>query len=873
MKLHRLVLTNYRGITHREIEFPDHGLVVVSGANEIGKSSMIEALDLLLEAKDRSTKKEVKQVKPTHADVGAEVVAEISTGPYRFIYRKRFHRKCETQLTMLAPRREQLTGDEAHERVCALLAETVDTELWHAQRVLQAASTAPVELSGCDALSRALDVAAGEAVELSGSEPLLIDRIDAEYARYFTATGRPTGEWAAVTARLAAAEDEVARCAAAVAEVDDKVRHHAVVSEQLSELASQREPASERLDAARVAADSVAAMTAELKQAELVAAAADATHAASLAALAERRRQRADVDERTEAVAGLEAVAAEAAEDQATAREVHDEAVEAAERTQLDARAAQERVDSARRAVDRLSDRDEAHRLAARLGKIDAARGEIERAQRALEAIVLTDELMRDIETASAAVERAAGQAELASARIEVTALADVDLRVDGQPIPLAAGAGWSASATAATDIELPGVLTARVVPGIPAADTQTKLDAAQTLLADVLARGDVADLNHARAVDRRRRNLVAARDRWLAACEGLCGDDRVDELRSRLAALREREPADAGGHDTDLASARAELEDAAAAHVEATASCETHRKVAELAASRLAEKTTAATVAREKLAAARAELIAARERLAQQRGELSDDTIASRADADGDAARVATGAVAELGGRLAQANPDAVGAELTDAERQVEALARRHDEVTEELREITAQLKVYGTEGRKGKLDAAETEREHAESQYTGVRRRARAVQLLRTVMTRHRDSTRQRYVDPFRAELERLGRLVFGPSFEVEIDSDLCICSRTLGGRTVPYESLSGGAREQLGIVARLASAALVAKEDTVPVIIDDALGFTDAARLAKMGAVFDTVGGDGQVIVLTCSPGRYDSVAAAHHIELTA
>jgi uncharacterized protein YhaN len=50
-------------------------------------------------------------------------------------------------------------------------------------------------------------------------------------------------------------------------------------------------------------------------------------------------------------------------------------------------------------------------------------------------------------------------------------------------------------------------------------------------------------------------------------------------------------------------------------------------------------------------------------------------------------------------------------------------------------------------------------------------------------------------------------------------------------LAGRTVAYESLSGGAKEQLGIVARLASAALVAKEDGVPVVIDDALGFTDA------------------------------------------
>ncbi|MFP6552231.1 AAA family ATPase, partial [Mycobacterium tuberculosis] len=100
MKLHRLALTNYRGIAHRDVEFPDHGVVVVCGANEIGKSSMVEALDLLLEYKDRSTKKEVKQVKPTNADVGSEVIAEISSGPYRFVYRKRFHKRCETELTV-----------------------------------------------------------------------------------------------------------------------------------------------------------------------------------------------------------------------------------------------------------------------------------------------------------------------------------------------------------------------------------------------------------------------------------------------------------------------------------------------------------------------------------------------------------------------------------------------------------------------------------------------------------------------------------------------------------------------------------------------------------------------------------------------------
>jgi AAA domain len=872
VKLHRLVLTNYRGITHREIEFPDRGVVVVSGANEIGKSSMIEALDLLLEAKDRSTKKDVKQVKPTHADVGAEVTAEISTGPYRFIYHKRFHKRAETQLTVLAPRREQLSGDEAHDRVLAILNETVDMDLWQAQRVLQAASTAAVDLSGSDALSRALDVAAGEAVALSGTEPLLIDRIDEEYLRYFTPTGRPTGEWAAATKRLRAADDEVARCAAAVSEVDDAVRRHAGLTDEVARLTAERADAVKRLTAARAAADTVAVLRQQLKEAEVVAAAVNATHAAAVAALTERRRMRADIDERAATIADLDTAAAESVEEEATAREVQEAAEAAAEQARSAVEAAQARVATARGLVDRLCDRDEADRLASRLAKIDAARRDLDRIGREFGGIVLTDTSMRAIEAAALAVERAAGQAELASARIELAAVADVEVRVAGDAITLAAGATWSANATAPTDVEVPGLLTARVVPGAPAVQTQAKLIAMQDVLAAALKAAGVDDVTAARALDDRRRQLITACDRLRATVEALTGDDAVDDLRLRLAELREGQPAESGLFDLDASGARAELDAAVAAHQQAVADCETHRKVAAVAAKRLAEKVTRASVLREKLTAARAELAVARDRLAVQRATVSDDALAVKAQTDEEEAQRATGRAAELRDELARSAPDTVTAALNDAVGRADALRGRCDQAGEALREVTTQLKVYGTEGRKGRLDAAETERERAEADYLRVHRRARAAQLLRSVMARHRDATRSRYVDPFRDQVERLGRIVFGDSFEVEIDSELRICSRTVAGRTVPYESLSGGAKEQLGIVARLAGAALVAKEDTVPVVIDDALGFTDPDRLIKMGAVFDVMGGDGQVIVLTCSPQRYAGVGGAHHIELT-
>ena len=872
MKLHRLALTNYRGIAHREIEFPDRGVVVVCGANEVGKSSMIEALDLLLESRDRSTKKEVKQVKPTNADVGSEVSAEISSGPYRFVYRKRFHKKCETELTVLAPHRQQLTGDEAHERVRAMLAETVDNDLWHAQRVLQAASIAAVDLSGCDALSRALDVAAAHSptdAVLSGTEPLLIERIDAEYARYFTPTGRPTGEWSSSISRLADAEAAVAECAAAVAEVDDRVRRHAELTEQVAELSQLRLAAGPRLAVAQAAADKVAELTRQAREAKLVAAAAAATNAASAAAHGGRLRLVTEIGTRAAAIAAAEAEAQEAVDAQSAARaeaEASDAALEVAAQVLT---SGQRRVELARRTVDQLTDREEADRLTARLAKIDAIQHDHDRICAELTEVVLTEEMLQRIEKAAAAADRAADQLASISAAVEFTAAADIELIAGDQRVSLPAGQSWSTTATGPTEVEIPGILTARVTPGATALDVRAKYAAAQQELTAALAAADVADLAGARCAGQRRRELQSSRDQLRATLSGLCGDEEIDQMRSRLAQLRAGQGSDLFA--ADIVAGRAELDAAEAARVAAGAECETRRQIAAAAGRRLAETSTGATVLLNKAATQRAELDRASEQLAQERTSISDEDLAASADAGLRAAQTAERRAGELADELAAAAPGAVTAELTAASQAAESLGDQYEDAARALREIGIELSVFGGEGRQGKLDAAEAEREHAASQQARVGGRARAAELLRSVMTRHRDTTRLRYVEPYRTELQRLGRPVFGPTFEVDIDTDLCIRSRTLDGVTVPYESLSGGAKEQLGILARLAGAALVAKEDSVPVVVDDALGFTDPDRLAKMGEVFDTVGADGQVIVLTCSPDRYDGVKGAYRIDL--
>ena len=873
MILHRLRLTDFRGVTDRELSFPDHGVVVVCGPNEIGKSSMLEALDLLLTYKDRSTHRDVKQVKPSHADVGARVETEISTGPYRFVYRKRFHKKQLTELDILEPKREQLTGDEAHERVGAMLAETMDTRLWDAQRVLQSSSTEAVTLSGSDALSRALDAAAGEAATApSGTESLLIDCIDAEYLKYFTATGRPTRDWKTAIDRVKEAEAEVARCAAAVADVDERVRRHEELSAELQALSEGLAPAAERVTAAQQAHTVVGALAEQVRQARLEAKVAAATSANSALANGQRLQFIDDAARRAETLTGLQDQLVAAEQQVSEARQAAEAATEGAVGAAAARAGAQQRLDAARDAQHLCTAREQVDRLASRLKRIEDTAEQLAVLTGQLAVIPLADEVLDDIEKASALVERLDANLQAEAGTVEFTALADLEITVDGAPHTLTAGLGWTRPAESAVLVEVPGVLSVRIDPGATASRLRADLQAAQQVLREALHQGGVPDLAAAQAIAQQRRGLEVKAGKLATALEVLIDGEDIERLRVLLGELRGA-VAEVSVPVVDADGAAVELTAADQALNVARTEADAAGKLADSANAALAEKAVRTTVLRDKLQTAAGELTVVVDQLVTLRAAVADAEVAAQATAGCEALRRADTEVAALVERYAAADPDAVERELAEAAKALEAVTGEHEAATLELNNLTVELGLIGTEGRQGRLADAEAALEGARTEHARIEERANAARLLRDTMARHRDNTRKRYVEPYRKELERLGREVFGASFEVDVDTELTIQTRTLDGCTVPYSSLSGGAKEQLGILARLAGAALVAKEDTVPVVIDDALGFSDPDRLVRMGAVLNTVGDRGQVIVLTCTPGRYDGVADAEVIELSA
>ena len=92
MKFHRLTLRNYRGVEEATVEFAETGVTVIEGGNEVGKTSLTEAIGVILDYPDSSSTQLVRDVKQVDKDLGAEIELEASMGTYRFTYRKRFHR-------------------------------------------------------------------------------------------------------------------------------------------------------------------------------------------------------------------------------------------------------------------------------------------------------------------------------------------------------------------------------------------------------------------------------------------------------------------------------------------------------------------------------------------------------------------------------------------------------------------------------------------------------------------------------------------------------------------------------------------------------------------------------------------------------------
>lgn len=928
MRLHRLFVRDYKGIAQREVIFPECGILVIEGPNEIGKSTMLDALDLVLEHKDSSRRAQIRSARPVDRDVAPCVEVELSTGGHRFVYRKQWLRQPATELQILSPQREHLVGTEAHDRVLAILARSADMHLWRALRLMQAGPLVQGDLSSSSALAAALDEAGGTTPDGGGAAESLLAAAEATYLRYFTAHhGQPTGAYRAAIDRHEAAHQAVTAAQEAMREVADDVERHESLEAGVRDARAQSAAAEARRRSREVewlqARDVADRLASARRRRDEVAQVLDR----ALERVADRGATESDLRQREQALESardrLGRLREQFQPTSSLARDLADEH----ERARRHAAQARARLDAVSARAARARDEADLRAWEKRLVAVEEAQAQVRAARAGVQAHPVTTADLRRIEAAVQAAELAAAGHAAGSAAIVLRTLGEPHtIVVDGQSVSLEPGREWSRVIDEPLEVGLGGLFEVRLRPGEGAARRAAAVQEADDALHRLLASAGVSDAAGARDCHDRRREhedgLAQAQARLGALLEGDDPADlvqRIEAVRARMAlatgleagagALHAsgdraagrtpQEAADANEMDetvdaTETVAAAVTGEQADAGNTVDPTADDASDPVEALAAAAAAESQARADADR-----AASRLLALREQVDELRGELlraeslehaAQEALAIQARrlevarqarptqalaADVEAAerslQVADDEVEDHERHLVDHDLEALEQLHLGAQAEVQSCRERLTELEQQVIRVQARLEQAGGQGRAETLDSARSELAHARREHDRLRRHAEAAKLLRDTLTARSQAAKRAYVRPFSDAVARLGRIVYGPSFDVEVDEDLTIRARILQGTRIEFDALSTGAKEQLAILVRLACASIVDPDQGVPVVIDDALGYSDPDKLRRVCAAVGRLGTQAQVVLLTCTPGRYAAIPQAHVLRL--
>jgi len=871
MRLHHLRLTNFRGVRDVQVAFASPGITVVLADNEAGKSSLLEAIDKLFRLPDDSKTRDLRAVQPVGRDVGTTVEAHLELGGHQVTYRKTWFRNRGTELMVDG---RALTGREAHDAANEMFARHVDRHLWDALVVGQEASLVHPSAREVTPLLTALSRSSGidDPDESPPEESSLTLAIEKEYRRYFTGRdGRVTGELAEVEKDLAEATTAAETSRAAAAQVERTVIGAERLEHERVMLREQRDANDQRL--AELQSKLTAAELAEstLSQAGTRADLARVRAGTARAVAEQRAVDVARLLSSEIAVADLATLLAAAedaatrADDALTAARLDDEVARTAVRAARAELAGWHRADSRRRDTDSLG------RLRTRIAAVENARSTERRLRAEAGDILVTPESLDLVEILQRELALAEARAQASAPRITVRRLGRSGVTVGrGDAVTAVSKADQHESAvTEPVVVTVAGTAEITVHPAVGAAgDLQSELVSHRASLADLLTELGATDADELRARVRRRGDLLRAAADAAGIAQAHLGSDTLAELTI--------------SHDRLLAGATGATVPAETAAPAAIVEAELTLPEAErrIAAADLAADATSAALRRCQVAAeqTREQVVEVRVRHDEATRRLDADQIRvsaerERADdatvlADADLAiGVAAAADADLErARLAFAGSGLAG--VADAHARAVEVAEQVDHqltaTSDEWSRAQGRLEDAGAAGLATSAELAEGKFEQMAERYALVRRRADAVARLRATLAQHSASARLRYADPLKHRIETLGRVAFGPSFAVQLTDDLDVRERSLDGDLLPVESLSTGAKEQLAIVVRMAIASLTGLDDGgVPLILDDALGWSDPGRLSQMHRLLGEAARSQQIILLTSQWSRYNLI----------
>jgi hypothetical protein len=673
------------------------------------------------------------------------------------------------------------------------------------------------------------------------------DRVEEQYALYWTPTGQRRGRQTEASERLLAAEaaereaaDRLAAQERTFSDLDATRARLKLVQREIADEtdAHARQVLVTSLEVARAAAQILATRRAELEAANgTVRALEDLQSRYASAVDAREAAERRLVSTRDQRAA-LAGELGEARQRVATARQ----ALDLARAARQEARTALTRGEDRRRAAERSA-------AIAAASKRHAALLDLERQQidaRALAARATPAKVIDELEANERAIAEARATVNAGATILALTG-STTGITIDGEPAAAGERTLIRETAIRLGDAEL------IVRPPLTLASAEARLTSALQKQRAALAELELRDIAAARARNDAARDAAAdlrtieARIAAITAADASIGlAAGAEALKLLVAGLAEEVANEAAVPDLTALQQVAEAAETLAARAEGT-----HDSA--LDALRRAESEDAPLAAAE--AGAESDLANAVAQLA---------AIESRADflnleqALVIARERAAGAAVQLEEATRNASAHDVAA-ITRKIETIDARARTAGEIRTKLEMEVARLEaVIESEGGKGLADRSAHAREETEAARAALQRtseEAATLKLLRDTLEQARMETSSRFVGPVAKRAKRYIEQLL-PGCDLSFSEDLGLESVIRGGIVEGCANLSRGTQEQLAVLTRIAFADLLLEQGRpVSLILDDPLVYSDDARLDLMVEILTEAATRMQVILLTC------------------
>jgi hypothetical protein len=181
-----------------------------------------------------------------------------------------------------------------------------------------------------------------------------------------------------------------------------------------------------------------------------------------------------------------------------------------------------------------------------------------------------------------------------------------------------------------------------------------------------------------------------------------------------------------------------------------------------------------------------------------------------------------------------------------------------------EGIARLEGEVQIAGGDGLGEHAATLKLQHEMAMAEEARLGERVEVLKLLRDTVDRCYARRQEELNAPLRRHLKPFLNDVF-PQAEIELGESFAVAGLNRSGPgSELFGRLSLGTQEQVAVLVRLAMGAMICERGAdVPIILDDALVFSDDERIEQMFDAINRAGRNQQVIVLTCRARSFASL----------